>query len=87
VLTRDATTSNCRPRLVYNLSQNRTITSVTVSTDGNTCGAPVPVTFPGTATASAGGTTSDKVGSEPLIIWTNMNGSPVTFTLGTPIRL
>ncbi|KAH8883162.1 hypothetical protein GQ53DRAFT_431806 [Thozetella sp. PMI_491] len=77
----------CNPHIRYNLSNSRTITSVTVTTNGNTCSVPIPVSFPGTATTSSGGTTVDKVGAEPTIIWTTMTGSPVTFTLGTPVAL
>jgi hypothetical protein len=77
----------CKPNLSYTYSANGTsITGVTVTTNGNTCSVPVPVTFPGTATTS-GSATSDKVGSEPLIMWATLSGSPVSFTLGTPIAL
>lgn len=64
---------------------NRTFTSVTLSTDNNACGVPIPVTFPVAAATTWTGTSADRVGSEPTIIWTNMGGSSVTFTLSTPI--
>lgn len=75
----------CNPKLLYHLSENKTITGVTLSTDGNSCSVPVPVTFPDSATTSTGGTTVDQVGSEPPIVWTSMSGSSVFFTLDTPI--
>jgi hypothetical protein len=74
----------CRPNLVYSYSADgSTITGATVYTaNGNTCSVTVPVTFPGTASVSSGSAISDAVGSEPLIMWATMKGSPVTFTLG-----
>lgn len=77
----------CSPQLSYTYSSDgKSITGATVTANGNTCSVPIPVTFPGTATAS-GSTTSDKVGSEPLILWAKLSGSPVTFTLGSPVKL
>jgi len=77
----------CSPQLSYTYSSDgKSITGATVTANGNTCSVPIPVTFPGTATAS-GSATSDKVGSEPLILWAKLAGSPVTFTLGSPVRL
>jgi hypothetical protein len=60
---------------------------VTVTANGNNCAVTVPVTFPGTASTTAGGTTQDKVGSEPLIINTKLSGSAVTFTLGAAVAV
>lgn len=78
---------NCNPNLSYTYSSDGTkITAVTVTANGNTCSVPIPVTFPGTATTTAS-TTKDQVGSEPLIEWVTLNGSPVTLTLGTPIAV
>lgn len=78
----------CKPKLAYNYSNDgRTITAVTVTTEGNRCGATIPVTFPGTAPTSSGTATRDKVGTEPVIMWASMSGSAVKFTLASPIRL
>lgn len=78
--------SNCNPNLTYNLSDDgKTITGVTVKAFNNVCGVKVPVTFPGTAITSASGNTQDKVGAEPLIYWTQLSGSAVTYTLGSPL--
>ncbi|KAJ4393753.1 hypothetical protein N0V93_002968 [Gnomoniopsis smithogilvyi] len=79
----------CSPNLVYNYADDlKTITSVTVTTTGNTCSVPVPVTFPGTTnpTSSAGGTT-DRNGTEPLIYYTPMSGSAVTYTLSSAVTV
>lgn len=78
----------CDPNLTYNYSDDgKSITSVTVTTTSNTCSVNVPVTFPGTATTTASGATQDKVGSEPLIYWTPMSGSSVTYTLGSSVSV
>lgn len=71
----------------YNIalkSSNSQITGLTVTTNGNTCSQPIPVTFPSPPT-SAGGYTQEKIGNDPLTLWVKMKGSPVTFTLSTPI--
>jgi hypothetical protein len=79
----------CSPQLSYSYSADgKSIAGATVSTpNGNTCAVPVPVTFPGTASVSSGSATSDKVGSEPLIMWATMSGQPVTFSLGGAVSL
>lgn len=79
----------CMPTLQWNYdSSNSSITSVTVgSANGNTCSVPVPVTFPGSASTTASGTTSEQIGSDPLTIWTTLSGSPVTFSLGSALPL
>lgn len=80
--------SACNPNLVYNYaSDGKSITSVTVTATGNTCSVPVPVTFPGTATTSATGSTSEQNGAEPLIYYTQLSGSAVTFTLGSGVAV
>lgn len=83
------TLDNCKPKLSYTYSSNgNSIESVTVTTDGNSCGVPVPVTIPGgTASASGGSSTADKVGSEAPIVWVTMNGSPVTLSLSESVPL
>ncbi len=80
----------CSPQLVYSYSADgKTISGATVYTaNGNTCSVSVPVTFPGTASVSSGGSaTSDAVGSEPLIMWATMKGQPVTFSLGAAVSV
>jgi len=79
----------CAPKSTYNYSSDGShIVSVTVTTaNGNVCSVPVPVTFPGTATASVSGVTADIVGADPPVYWAPMTGSPVTFTLTSPIAL
>lgn len=82
--------SACKPNLVYNYSADgKSITSVTVSTTSNTCAVPVPVTFPGTTnpTSSVAGGTTDRNGTEPLIYYTPMKGSSVTYTLASAVAV
>jgi hypothetical protein len=75
----------CAPNLSYTTS-GTTITAVTVTTIGNTCPVVIPVTVPGKVTSTQGFTT-EQIGSDPLTIWVSMKGSPVTFTLSTPVSL
>ncbi|PYI29701.1 hypothetical protein BP00DRAFT_448137 [Aspergillus indologenus CBS 114.80] len=75
----------CGYALSYAIANNQ-ITAVTVSATGNTCSEPVPVTFP-VAPTSTQGFTTEQVGSDPLTVWVKLSGSPVTFTLSTPIAL
>jgi hypothetical protein len=75
----------CAPNLSYTTS-GTTITAVTVTTIGNTCPVVIPVTVPGKVTSTQGFTT-EQIGSDPLTIWVTMKGSPVTFTLSTPVSL
>ncbi|KAM0714050.1 hypothetical protein Q7P37_011014 [Cladosporium fusiforme] len=80
----------CSPSLTYTYAADgKTITGATVyAANGNTCSVPVPVTFPGTASVSSGGSaSSDSVGAEPLIMWANLKGQPVTFSLGTAVSV
>ncbi|KFZ02885.1 hypothetical protein V502_11414 [Pseudogymnoascus sp. VKM F-4520 (FW-2644)] len=82
-MTRDA----CNPQLRYTINPTaNTVTAITVTTNGNTCAKPIPVTVPNSVTSTSGHTT-EKIGSDPLTIWVTMGGSPVTFTLSTPIPL
>jgi hypothetical protein len=60
------------------------ITGVQVTTLGNTCTVPIPVTLPGPVTNTQGFTT-EQVGNDPLTIWVKMSGSAVKFTLTTAV--
>jgi len=83
-MTRDA----CGANLNYVYSSDRSsITAVTVTANGNTCSVPIPVTVPGGAPSSSGTSTSDQVGSEPLIQWVTLSGSAVTLTLPKPVSI
>lgn len=75
----------CGYALSYAVS-NKKITAVTLTANGNTCSRPIPVTFP-VAPTSTQGYTTEKLGSDPLTVWVQLSGSPVTFTLSTPIAL
>lgn len=83
------TLDGCAPKATYSYSANgNQITSVTVTTNGNNCAVPVPVTIPaGTATTSGGTSTSEKVSSEPPIVWVKMAGKPVSVVLGSAVTL
>jgi len=79
---------NFNPKLSYNYSNDgKSITAVTVTSEGNKCGTTIPVTFPGSAPSVSGSATADKVGSEPVIMWATLSGSAVKFTLPTPVRV
>jgi hypothetical protein len=73
----------CKYSLSYATS-NQKITAITLSANGNSCSTPIPVTFP-VAPTSTQGFTTEKIGSDPLTVWVQLSGSPVTFTLSTPI--
>lgn len=75
----------CSYGLTYAVTSG-SITGVTVTANGNTCGTSIPVTVPGKVTDTQGFTT-EQIGSDPLTIWVQMSGSPVTFTLSQPIAL
>lgn len=80
--------SQCNPNLIYNYSDDGTsIIGATVTANDNICDVPIPVTFPGAARTDDGESRDDKVGEDPLIIWTTLSGSPVSFTLDEPIVL
>lgn len=75
----------CGYSLSYTTS-NQKITAVTVSAKGNTCSEAIPVTFPAAPTNTLGFTT-EQLGSDPTTVWVKLSGSPVTFTLSSPIAL
>ncbi|KAJ5680602.1 hypothetical protein N7536_011741 [Penicillium majusculum] len=78
-----------RDKCGYSLSyatSNKKITAITVSATGNTCTDPIPVTFP-VAPTSTQGFATEQLGADPLTVWVKLSGSPVTFTLSTPIAL
>ncbi|GLB04013.1 hypothetical protein AtubIFM57258_009729 [Aspergillus tubingensis] len=79
--TRDA----CNYSLRYTISDHK-ITGATLSATDNTCNATIPVTFP-VAPTNTQGFTTEQVGSDPLTVWVQLSGSPVSFTLSTPIAL
>lgn len=79
----------CKPSYSYTLSSDgSSITSVSVTAQDTSCSVPIPVTFPGSATASCSGcTTSEKLGTDSLTLWTKLSGSAVSFTLSSPIAI
>lgn len=82
-MTRDA----CGASLSYQLdTTTSTITGFTLSANGNTCSTPLPITLPGPVTDTHGATT-EKIGNDPTTLWVTLSGSPVTFTLTTPIAV
>jgi hypothetical protein len=75
----------CAPILTLTTNPTaQTITGVTLTATGNTCNVTLPVTVPGPVTSTQGFTT-EQIGSDPLTIWVSLTGSPVTFTLKTPV--
>ncbi|KAF1999707.1 hypothetical protein P154DRAFT_535215 [Amniculicola lignicola CBS 123094] len=78
-----------RDQCNYGLSlkvDNRKIVGVIVTANGNSCGAEIPVTVPGSVTNTQGFRT-EKLGNDPLTIWVTLSGSPVTLTLTTPVEI
>jgi hypothetical protein len=75
----------CGYSLSYTTNSGK-ITAVTVSANGNTCSETIPVTFP-SLPSNTQGFTVEQVGSDPATVWVKLSGSPVTFTLSTPINL
>jgi hypothetical protein len=75
----------CGYALSYTTNSGK-ITAVTVTANGNTCSEPIPVTFP-SAPSNTQGFTTEQLGSDPTTVWVQLSGSPVTFTLSTPITL
>ncbi|KAL4870855.1 hypothetical protein BDV12DRAFT_45136 [Aspergillus spectabilis] len=78
-----------RDQCGYSLSyvlNNGAITGVTLSATGNTCDAAIPITFPSTP-ADTHGFTTEQLGSDPVTVWAQLSGSPVTFPLSSPIAL
>jgi hypothetical protein len=58
-------------------SESGVITGVTVSAPhvNNTCGASIPVTFPGTVRGEdVKGYVSEQIGSDPLTVWVQLGG-------------
>jgi hypothetical protein len=80
-LTNRMVRDKCAPNLAYTYPMGgQTITSVTVTA--------IAVTFPGPATSIVKiGATSEKVGTDPLTIRIKLSGSPITYTLTTPIAV
>jgi hypothetical protein len=74
----------CAPSITYTTSGS-TITGGTLTTVSNICAVVVPITVPGKATITGGTVTTEQIGSDSPTYWVKMNGSPVTFTLSTPI--
>ncbi|KAL3453610.1 hypothetical protein BJX65DRAFT_292627 [Aspergillus insuetus] len=75
----------CGYALSYVLDNNA-ITGVTLTASGNTCDAAIPITFP-TAPSNTHGFTTEQLGSDPVTVWAQLSGSPVTFPLSSPIAL
>jgi hypothetical protein len=79
------TRDQCLPNLSWQVDvSTETITGVTVTSAGNSCIEPLPITVPSNVTDTQGFTT-EKVGGDPLTIWVILSGTPVTFTLSTPV--
>lgn len=79
------TRDSCNYALSYSVSDG-SITSVTVSADGNTCKVPIPVTFP-VAPSDTKGFNVEQRGNDPQTLWVQLSGSPVTLSLSEPIPL
>ncbi|TVY84662.1 hypothetical protein LSUE1_G001269 [Lachnellula suecica] len=82
----------CKPNLSWVMDPSqKIITGITVTATGNTgiinkCTEALPVTFPG-AVKNTQGYRQEQLGSDPLTLWVNLTGTPVTFTLSTPVSV
>jgi hypothetical protein len=82
------TRDSCGYNLAYTLSADGTsIVEVTVTSHGNTCTVPIPITFPVNATTLSTGTWTEYVGNDPAVTWVTMQGEPVVFNLTIPIAI
>ncbi|KAF7877517.1 hypothetical protein EAF04_001194 [Stromatinia cepivora] len=82
-MTRDA----CGASLSYQLdTTSSSITGFTLSANGNTCSTPLPVTLPGPVTDTHGATI-EQIGNDPTTLWVTLSGTPVSFTLSTPLSI
>lgn len=82
-MTRDA----CKPKLAWDVNPTTgVISSVTVTSLRNTCSVPIPITVPANVTDTQGFKT-EQLGNDPLTIWVQMTGSPVTFTLSKKVSV
>ncbi|KAI7334631.1 hypothetical protein KC315_g3650 [Hortaea werneckii] len=82
------TVDQCQPSLAWTLSDDgESITGATLSANGNSCSAPISVTFPVSASTTGGQTTREQLGSDSLTIWTTLTGSPVSFELDSPVAV
>ncbi|KAF2278256.1 putative extracellular serine-rich protein [Westerdykella ornata] len=81
------TRDECRPNLVYQLSDDRrSITGVVVGAGDLKCRTGIPVTVPGPVT-SLGGATKEQVGKDPLTLWVSLGGSRKTYALSSPVKI
>ncbi|CEL06526.1 hypothetical protein ASPCAL09701 [Aspergillus calidoustus] len=79
------TRDQCGYALGYEISGGY-ITGVRVTAKDNQCGAEIPVTLPGGVSDTQGFTT-EQLGSDPLTVWVQLSGQPVSLALATPIAL
>lgn len=77
----------CSPSLTWNFDQNgRSIVSVTVHTaTQNRCKTAIPVTFPVDVRSMPPGARREQLGNDPLTVWVQMTGQPVTIQLTQPL--
>lgn len=79
------TRDQCNYNMAYTINSGKVV-GVTVTATNNQCGATIPITVPGPVLDTQGFTT-EKLGNDPLTVWVQLSGQPVTLTLATPIQL
>jgi hypothetical protein len=78
----------CNPMVTMLYSATGTqITGYTVSAGNLWCSVAIPVSIPGGTVTSLQGGYTEQVGSDPLTVWTWLQGASKTFTLTVPITL
>jgi hypothetical protein len=66
----------------------KSITAITVTATNNKCTAPIPITLPGKIGLSLGGTVrQETIGSDPLVAWITLGGTPVVISLASSITI
>jgi hypothetical protein len=79
------TRDQCAYALAYEISGDY-ITGVRVTAKHNQCGAKIPVTSP-VGVLNTENFTTEQLGSDPLTVWVQLAGAPVSLALASPIAL
>lgn len=74
----------CEYALTYQVS-NKHITGIIVTAKNNQCSAAIPVTSP--VELGRHSFATEQLGNDPLTVWVQLKGDPVTIALASPIPL
>jgi hypothetical protein len=76
----------CNPIIRW-IHTGNTITGFEVSASNLNCAQPVPVTIPDGSVTSLQGSTSERIGEDPMTLWVMLNGTAKVFNLTNGIVL